>query len=382
MATWLVCDSQIWRSPLLSESVFSALPRFFPKLGSKALVERLEDWLQNVDGLAAFAYPDQVHWTELQKIDPPILAAAVKELNERIPRHNPNVLLFLGALRVAAGDANGPSSMAEARANLEKRLPKGATGLYSNLIQSMSQSGVRDALPMLLELAQAEAEKAPSAMNKMGGSYSEFRALYTLESVLPVTPNHENRKDELQVLKTWLTSNLGTLIWEPERRRFRSDAPPPGFETIYASIRRLEEKFEVKLLKVANPNEEFQHALWRDLAELVGHNPTAASDPNLETLLLAMLKKWPNFTNEDRAARQQIEKANHALGLRLLTVYMRATLADDQNLYGIDEMWFNEAPEHRAVFATLKPEYAAGYRSRPEKAPNRRRFYRRRCVLF
>ncbi|HEY3323913.1 MAG TPA: hypothetical protein VGP72_25905 [Planctomycetota bacterium] len=341
---WMLFSANLWNNPNTSEPALIKLPPLVPASGAKLLDKCINKWMTNLGGGGEDRYvpagPGTApwQWPEFSRIDPTVLAAAVRRALE--PSHNPQARLWLAAALLACGDAEGQKELATARALVEKNYSVQGGHTYAQILDSLINAGVRQALPLLIEQAEQHKE-TPQPSDEGAFSSPQQQALTRICQLLgwnwtPTQAENEGNKPaptdykvEFARLRSWLKTHMSELVWDPARRRFTGNAPPPGWETIWKAAVAVEKKFGLKcLVSIAQGRDARQTV--QGVLDLIEKSTAAANDEDVGTLLLELLQQpatdcwWAIEGN--RRLLVQVPKLNPKLGAKVWTTALQRSL--------------------------------------------------------
>jgi hypothetical protein len=309
------------------------------------------------------------------------MLAAVRRLKETGPKHNPLARLWIAAALVAVDDPEGPKLFAAETQAVEKSHETQASAIVSRVLESLCQSGVKGALLLYVDLAdrQITEMRAKTPPEERAWESTPLAQLYHLLG-WPQPQAQMRRVDrtrlegkidakaELTRAKEWLTKNIAALSWDPQRRRFVYDVPPPGMETLYPAAKAVEKKFGLNCLdRLAQQQYGDTSQLIGEIVNLMGQNTEAAKDAAVGDLLLAILDQPASrnvYQYESRSLLLlQLPKLNRELGVKVWARVLKTALSDEtpmtDTLFGGDQRPDEEVV--RAACALLLPEYQKAY---------------------
>jgi hypothetical protein len=358
---WLLFAANLWTEPSLREPAYSKLPVLIPKLGARLLGKRLSSWISAV-GLRANGNEPWA-WTEFPTIDKTALAGTVRHAMESESHHNPLVRVWLAAALLACEDPEGARKLAAARNDVEKGLPQQAVAFHKELTSHLADNGVRAALPLVLQQAEFELSDPTPDARRFSGSLSRFYQLlgWTIPSN-PVDP-----KVQLANAREWLSAHQSKLSWDRNKRRYTTDAPPPGMAALYEAASAAEKKFGFKSLEGLTAGQAGHSAVMCELLALMEKNPDIDKDPIAGDLLIALLSAGATawyLRDNANVVLSQLPKRNPGLGTRVWAAAIRGAMAANP-MWGAGDL-VGRIPDVDAsilnnAFANLLPEYEKAY---------------------
>ncbi|MGD0089441.1 MAG: hypothetical protein ABSE73_05925 [Planctomycetota bacterium] len=374
---WLLFEVGLCSNKDTVEAAFTRLPALLPSIGARLLDKRLKDWLATVGGDFGGISPWQ--WPEFRKIDAGAMGAAVRRLRQTGPKHNPLARLWVAAALVAVDDAEGPQAFAAETVEVEKSHSLQSSAIIGRVLESLAQGGIKQALPLYADWAEREvvqmrAKDPPEVRAWEAFPLAQLYQLLGWPQPTQVWRNGKlagkiDAKAEGTRTKEWLNKNLAALAWDPLRRRFVCDAPPPGMEALYAPARAVEKRYELKVLdSLAQPQAMDMSRLVGEVVSLMEKNAEAAKDAVVASFLLALLDQ-PSGRNLCQLQCRSLllihlPKLNPELGAQVLAKALKSALSDEEYYQPASLLNTDPQPDEelvRAACGALLSEYEKSY---------------------